>query len=123
MTAKLRKEVAALKTKRVPLALMRSMSNLISHQGTHSKYYLNEAKQMRIFWAKHELENGVNEDTMAGVGLPAFANNRFGIRQELAFYLCVAWDSTMTLVFHTHLCIGLRVGVGAAAFASTSILY
>ena len=80
-------------------ALMRSMSNLISHQGTHSKYYLNEAKQMRIFWAKHELENGVNEDTMADVGLPAFANNRFGIRQELAFYLCVAWDSTMTLVF------------------------
>jgi hypothetical protein len=115
-------------------ALMRSMSNLISHQGSHSKfdppplaltlalaltptltfslalalaltlalshpkhrYYLNEAKQMRLFWAKHELEHGVNDDTNAEVGLPAFANNRFGIRQELAFYLTVAWDSTMT---------------------------
>jgi hypothetical protein len=51
---------------------------------------------MRLFWAKHELEHGVNDDTDAEVGLPAFANNRFGIRQELAFYLTVAWDSTMT---------------------------
>ena len=28
-------------------ALMRSMSNLVSNQGSHSKYFLNEAKQMR----------------------------------------------------------------------------
>lgn len=28
-------------------AMMRSMSNLVSNQGSHSKYFLNEAKQMR----------------------------------------------------------------------------
>jgi hypothetical protein len=77
-------------------ALMRSMSNLISNQGSHSKYWLNESKQMRLFWAKHELENGVSGDTDALVGLPAWANNRFGIRQELSFYLIIAWDATMT---------------------------
>jgi hypothetical protein len=77
-------------------ALMRSMSNLISNQGSHSKYWLNESKQMRLFWAKHELENGISGDTDALVGLPAWANNRFGIRQELSFFLIIAWDATMT---------------------------
>ena len=53
-------------------------------------------KQMRSFWAKHELENGVSGDADALVGLPAWANNRFGFRQELSFHLTIAWDATMT---------------------------
>jgi hypothetical protein len=30
--------------------LMCSMSNLISHQGKHADYYLNESKAFRLFW-------------------------------------------------------------------------
>ena len=36
-------------------------------------------------------------------GLPSFANNRFGIKQELAFYLIVAWRCTMTYVSNVRL--------------------
>ena len=33
-------------------SLMCSMSNLISHQGKHSVYYLNESKALRLFWVR-----------------------------------------------------------------------
>jgi hypothetical protein len=48
-------------------SLMCSMSNLISNQGQHAEYHLNES-------------------------------NRFGIRHELAFKLCVSWVAAMTYV-------------------------
>ena len=78
-------------------SLMCSMSNLISHQGKHALYYLNEHKAFRLFWAKWEIENEVHGDTEVA-DLPSFANNRFGIRQELAFKLCVTWVAAMTYV-------------------------
>ena len=83
-------------------SLMCSMSNLISHQGKHSLYYLNESKAFRLFWAKWEIENEVHGDTEVA-DLPSFANNRFGIRQELAFKLCVTWVAAMTYVSQVRL--------------------
>ena len=73
------------------------MSNLISRQGKHSPHHLNEHKAFRLFWAKWEIENEVHGDTEVA-DLPSFANNRFGIRQELAFKLCVTWVAAMTCV-------------------------
>ena len=35
--------------------LMCSMSNLISHQGKHADYYLNESKAFRLFWVQADL--------------------------------------------------------------------
>ena len=78
-------------------SLMCSMSNLISHQGKHADYYLNESKAFRLFWAKWTIENEVHGDTELA-DLPSFANNRFGIRQELSFKLCVTWIAAMTYV-------------------------
>jgi hypothetical protein len=73
------------------------MSNLISHQGKHADYYLNESKAFRLFWAKWAIENEVHGDTEL-TDLPSFAHNRFGIRQELSFNLCVTWIAAMTCV-------------------------
>ena len=78
-------------------SLMCSMSNLISHQGKHADYYLNESKAFRLFWAKWAIENEVHGDTEL-TDLPSFAHNRFGIRQELSFKLCVTWIAAMTYV-------------------------
>ena len=61
-------------------SLMCSMSNLISHQGKHSLYYLNEHKALRLFRAKWDIENEIHGDTEVA-DLPSFANNRFvGLR-------------------------------------------
>jgi hypothetical protein len=49
-------------------------------------------------WTIHEV-HGVTELP----DLPSFAHNRFGIRQELAFKLCVAWVAAMTYVSEVRL--------------------
>ena len=47
--------------------------------------------------AKWTIENEVFADTEIS-DIPAFAHNRFGIRHELAFKLCVCWVAAMTYV-------------------------
>ena len=49
------------------------------------------------FQAKWTIENEIFGDTEL-TDIPAFAHNRFGIRHELAYKLCVCWVVAMTYV-------------------------
>ena len=59
--------------------------------------YLNGDLPAPLPQAKWTIEHEIHSDTEIS-DLPAFANNRFGIRQELAFELCVTWVAAMTYV-------------------------
>ena len=74
-----------------------SFSNLVSSQGKHGAYFLNERKQFKVFWARTVLENGEDPEVHLTT-MPSFNNKRFEIQSELAFHVCSYFNGVMKYI-------------------------